>query len=205
MVRDPSKPKGRMSGYSYFVQTCREEHKKKHPDESIVFAEFSKKCAGRWKTMTDKEKKRFHELSETDKTRYEHEMASYLPPKGMGRGGKRKKKDPNAPKRAMSGFFWFCQDGRQVVRNINPGWGVGDVAKELGKRWGVLAPDVKANYNAMAQKDKKRYEIEMKSWKSKGTFGNAGASSKKFKKAEEDNGEEEDDDEEEEDDEEESD
>ena len=43
------KPKGRMSAYAYFVQTCREEHKKKHPNENVVFAEFSRKCADRWK------------------------------------------------------------------------------------------------------------------------------------------------------------
>lgn len=38
-----------MSSYAYFVQTCREEHKKKHPDVSVNFAEFSKKCSERWK------------------------------------------------------------------------------------------------------------------------------------------------------------
>lgn len=43
------KPRGRMTAYAFFVQTCREEHKKKHPDESVIFAEFSKKCAERWK------------------------------------------------------------------------------------------------------------------------------------------------------------
>ncbi|XP_014672273.1 PREDICTED: high mobility group protein DSP1-like [Priapulus caudatus] len=202
MAKDPNKPKGRMSAYAYFVQTCRSEHKKKHPDESVVFAEFSKKCAERWKTMTDKEKKRFHEMADKDKGRYEHEMANYKPPKGVGKGSKRKKKDPNAPKRAMSGFFWFCQDERQVVRNINPGWGVGDVAKELGKRWGVLTPDVKAKYDALAQKDKKRYETEMKVWKSKGAAVVAAVSSKKFKRAEEDEEDEEDDDEDDDDDEE---
>ena len=38
-----------MSAYAFFVQTCREEHKKKHPDENVVFSEFSRKCAERWK------------------------------------------------------------------------------------------------------------------------------------------------------------
>lgn len=49
MVKDPKKPRGKMSSYAYFVQTCREEHKKKHPDVSVNFAEFSKKCSERWK------------------------------------------------------------------------------------------------------------------------------------------------------------
>ena len=43
------KPKGRMSAYTFFVQTCREEHRKKHPSENVNFTEFSKKCAERWK------------------------------------------------------------------------------------------------------------------------------------------------------------
>lgn len=44
-----AKPRGRMTAYAFFVQTCREEHKKKHPEEQVIFAEFSRKCAERWK------------------------------------------------------------------------------------------------------------------------------------------------------------
>lgn len=53
--------------------------------------------------MVDKEKKRFHEMAEKDKQRYEMEMQNYVPPKGtLGRGKKRKQpKDPNAPKRSL--------------------------------------------------------------------------------------------------------
>ena len=46
---DPNKPRGKMSSYTFFVQTCREEHKKKHLDSSVNFSEFSKKCSERWK------------------------------------------------------------------------------------------------------------------------------------------------------------
>lgn len=49
MKRELGKPRGKMSSYAYFVQTCREEHKKKHPDASVNFSEFSKKCSDRWK------------------------------------------------------------------------------------------------------------------------------------------------------------
>lgn len=49
MGKDPTKPRGKMSSYAYFVQTCREEHKKKHPEASVNFSEFSKKCSERWK------------------------------------------------------------------------------------------------------------------------------------------------------------
>lgn len=48
-----AKPRGRMTAYAFFVQTCREEHKKKHPEESVIFAEFSRKCAERWKVRNE--------------------------------------------------------------------------------------------------------------------------------------------------------
>ena len=38
-----------MTSYAYFVATCREEHKKKHPGAAVAFTEFSKKCSERWK------------------------------------------------------------------------------------------------------------------------------------------------------------
>ena len=49
MPKKSGKPKGKITAYAAFVQICREEHKKKHPDEQLVFAEFSKKCAEKWK------------------------------------------------------------------------------------------------------------------------------------------------------------
>ena len=59
--------------------------------------------------MSDKEKKRFQEMAERDKIRFDDEMKNYEPTdKGAGRGRKRKQpKDPNAPKRSLSAFFWY--------------------------------------------------------------------------------------------------
>ncbi|OWJ99485.1 HMGB3 [Cervus elaphus hippelaphus] len=91
---DPKKPKGKISAYAFFVQTCREEHKKKNPEVPLNFAEFSKKCSERWKTMSGKEKSKFDEMAKANKVRYDREMKDH----GPAKGGK-KKKDPNAPKR----------------------------------------------------------------------------------------------------------
>merc|ERR1711909_128004 len=95
--KDPNKPRGKMSSYAFFVQTCREEHRKKHPDEQVVFAEFSKKCAEKSKNMNGKEKGRFEEMAAKDKARYEREMTHYIPPKGEKGRKRRRTKDPNAP------------------------------------------------------------------------------------------------------------
>lgn len=58
-----------------------------------------------------------------------------------------------------SAFFWFCNDERTKVKALNPEYGVGDIAKELGKKWSDVEPATKSRYEAMADKDKKRYEI----------------------------------------------
>ncbi len=57
-----------------------------------------------------------------------------------------------------SAFFWFCNDERAQVKANNPDYGVGDIAKELGRKWADAEPHVKQKYEAMAEKDKARYE-----------------------------------------------
>merc|ERR1712096_323123 len=100
---DPNKPRGRMTGYAYFVQTCREEHKTKHPNQNVVFLEFSKRCASRWRDMSEEEKKPFIDMTEKDKIRSEREMVAYKAKQALNGGGdtkgkkQKKKKDPNAP------------------------------------------------------------------------------------------------------------
>ena len=116
--------------------------------------------------MSDKEKKRFAEMAEKDKQRYEREMASYTPPAGEG-GRKRKKKDPNAPKRPLSAFFLFCQDERPAVKAIYPNYSVGEAAKELGERWNKVTADAKSKYEAKAAADKARYDKDLALYKSK--------------------------------------
>ncbi|CAL8088672.1 unnamed protein product [Calicophoron daubneyi] len=163
-TKDKNRPKGAMSAYACFVQVIREEHKKKHPGEQIVFSDFSKKCAERWKLMTPKEKKRFEDLAAVDKERYNREMSEYVPPEGMKKGKKRKTpRDPSLPRRAWSAFFFFCDEHRGEVKKNNPEYKVADVAKELGKLWETCQD--KAKYELLAQQDKQRYEEDMNKYR----------------------------------------
>jgi hypothetical protein len=194
MGKADGKPKGKMNAYAIFVQTCRDEHKRKNPNEQIVLGDFAKKCGEKWKAMNAKEKKRFEDLAAKDKARYEKEMENYTPADGAT-GGKRKKKekDPNAPKRALSAFFCFCAEERPKVRSKYPSYGVGDVAKEMAKRW-EACPN-RAKYEALAAKDKERYAKELAAYKKGG--GGVKAPAKKSKaaaKVEESEEEEDDDD-----------
>jgi len=169
------KPRGRINPYALFVQTCREEHKLKHPDEQVVFVVFSRKCAERWKVMSDGEKKPFRDRADEDKARFDYEMKGYVPPKGE-KGGKRsrQKKDPNAPKRSLSAFFWFSHDERPKAKGMNPDFRIGDIAKILGKRWAECGPEVKQKYEAMASRDKARYQREMEAYNGRAKGGRGG-------------------------------
>ncbi|KAB0378735.1 hypothetical protein FD755_010313 [Muntiacus reevesi] len=150
---DPKKPRGKMSSYAFFVQTCREEHKKKHPDASFNFSEFSKKCSERWKTMSAKEKGKFEDMAKADKARYEREMKTYIPPKGET---KKKFKDPNAPKRPPSASF------------LQTSWPIGDVAKKLGEMWNNTAVDDKQPYEKKAAKLKEKFAKDIAAYRAKG-------------------------------------
>ncbi|KAG7243083.1 hypothetical protein INR49_016458 [Caranx melampygus] len=201
MVKDPKKPRGKMSSYAYFVQTCREEHKKKHPDASVNFAEFSKKCSERWKTMSPKEKGKFEDMAKQDKVRYEREMKNYIPPKGQK---KKRFKDPNAPRdRRMSAFFLFCADFRPKVKGENPGLSIGDTAKKLGEMWNSSSAEDKQPYEKKAAKLKEKYDKDIVAYRTKGKVdsGSAAAADDDDDEEEEEEGEEEEDEEEDDDDE----
>ncbi|XP_071518309.1 high mobility group protein DSP1-like [Panulirus ornatus] len=165
------KPRGRMTAYAFFVQTCRTEHKRQHPDENVQFAEFSRQCSERWKTMSEKEKKKFHDMADQDKARYDSEMRFYVPSPG-GRRGRRgranKAKDPNKPKRALSAFFYYANEERAKVRAANPDFSVGEVAKELGRQWNELTEGEKIKFEKQAEEDRARYDREMTVYKSGG-------------------------------------
>jgi len=164
MVREAGKPRGKTSPYGFFVKMCYEEHKKKYPNENVQVTEISKKCSEKWKTMSQAEKQRFFELAQKDAERYQIEIQAFGGEDAM-RKRKRAKKDPNAPKRALSAFFFFSQVKRQGVSQGHPEWKVGSVAQELGRQWKDLTETEKKVYEEMAQRDKGRYEIEMRDYK----------------------------------------
>ncbi|KAK7795181.1 hypothetical protein U0070_012471 [Myodes glareolus] len=147
-----------MSLYAFFVQTCREKHKKKHPDDSVSFSEFSKKCSERWKTMSAKEKGKFEDMAKADRACYEKEMNTYILHKGET---KKKFKDPNAPKRPPLAFFLFCSEYLPQIKGEHPGLSIGDVAKKLGEMWNNTAADDKQPYEEKAAELKEKYKQDI--------------------------------------------
>ncbi|CAJ1048342.1 high mobility group protein B3-like [Xyrichtys novacula] len=177
--------------------TCREEHRKKNPEQSVNFAEFSKKCSERWKALSASDKKCFEDMAKADKVRYNREMRDYVPPKGFGKRG-RKRKDPNAPKRPPSAFFVFCSEYRPSVKQQYPGLSIGDCAKKLGEMWSKLSQSEKQPYEEKAQKLREKYDRDMVAYRGGGTYArNPGSSAQGGEDEEEEEGEDEDEDEDE--------
>ncbi|XP_032609907.2 high mobility group protein B3-like [Hylobates moloch] len=94
-------------------------------------------------------------MAKEDKVHYDREMKDY----GPAKGGK-KKKDPNAPKRPLSGFFLFCSEFCPEIKSTNPGISIGDVAKKLGEMWNNLNDSEKQPYVTKVAKLKK-YEKDV--------------------------------------------
>uniref|UniRef100_A0AC35U0K6 High mobility group protein 1.2 n=1 Tax=Rhabditophanes sp. KR3021 TaxID=114890 RepID=A0AC35U0K6_9BILA len=164
-MRDTKPPvRGKTSPYGFFVKMCYEEHKKKYPSENVQVTEISKKCSEKWKTMSDDEKRRFFELAQKDAERYQAEVQAYGG-ETESRKRKRAKKDPNAPKRALSAFFFFSNERRPEVQRAHTDWKVGQVAQELGKFWKGLSEEERSIYEKRASDDKERYAEEMKSFR----------------------------------------
>jgi hypothetical protein len=84
--------------YRFFNKKRFPELKIEHPDWK--FGDFSRAVSAEWKQLDDATKAPYELEAATDKTRYEQQMLTYVPPRDDGTPEtKRKKKDPNAPKR----------------------------------------------------------------------------------------------------------
>lgn len=116
--------------------------------------------------MSALEKGPYRMQREVDKLRFNAEMKAYNRRKPEMRAPikpvvkiKRSthKKDPNAPKRGLTAFLWFCLDERQKVMGMHPDYDFIQVTKELGRLWAVLDLHTLQRYKLMAERDKQRY------------------------------------------------
>ncbi|KAK4052308.1 Non-histone chromosomal protein 6 [Microbotryomycetes sp. JL221] len=75
--KDPNAPKRPLSAYMHFSQQNREKIKSENPEAS--FGELGKLLGGKWKEMSDSEKKPYTDMADKDKARYEKEKEGYEP------------------------------------------------------------------------------------------------------------------------------
>lgn len=77
------------------------------------------------------------------------------------RSRKRRKKDPNAPKRAMSAYMYYAASRRDALKEENPTKKMTEIAQMIGSEWQTLDETERSEFQAKASKDKARYVAEM--------------------------------------------
>jgi len=123
----------------------------------------------RYKSLPDKEKKKWEKKAEKDKKRYQEEMKNYEPPddeEPTGKRSKKQKKDPNKPKRNMSAYFLYSVSIRPEVRKEHPDASFGQIAKIISQKFKDLSDKERQPWVQKANEDKKRYEREMREYNS---------------------------------------
>ena len=125
--------------------------------------EIIKKLSEMWKNAPAKTKAKFGKMYETDKLRYDREMATYVPPPQDYEDDRKKriKLDPNRPKGPISAYIHFGNEKRSALRAANPGEKITSIMKRIGAEWKQIGKKEKKKYNKMAKKDRKRYAREM--------------------------------------------
>jgi hypothetical protein len=174
-------PKNAKSAYMFF---CADERVRiKDSGEEVPPKEVMALLAARWaefkkavdlkKKVAVKEMVRLTELATDDKARYESEKESYVPSDTSDSDGKksRSKKDPNAPKGALSAYMFFCKDKRAELKDEQPDLAPKDVMAALGVAWAELKNDDEeevARFQELAEADKERYQTEKDAYNSEG-------------------------------------
>ena len=158
-MKDPNAPKKPLSAYFLFSQEERLKVKNENPDFSIT--EVAKELGRRWATLEPSLKSSYENRYQDARKIYDSEMSHFKPQK--------KKKDPNAPKQPLSAYFIFSTEERLRVKDENPSYSICEVAKELGRRWAEMDPSIKQRYQARAEEERQKYDVDMASYR-QGTF-----------------------------------
>lgn len=145
--------------------------KRKIPARKLILAIFPSSAVKNGKKMDESAREKHDVKAAGDKIRYDSEMADYTPPAGtkVTKKGKKRKKDPNAPKRPQTAFFVFSTKHREEVKEeLGEGARVGDIAKRLGEKWKELTDEDKLEYSEEAAKQKGAYDIAMDDYRKNG-------------------------------------
>ena len=72
----------------------------------------------------------------------------------------RSRSAPPLPSTTRCAFLHFCSEKRPKLKQENPSFSVGALAKQLSAVWKLMTPEQKKPYDGMAEKDKQRWGLE---------------------------------------------
>jgi high mobility group protein B2 len=156
--RDPERPKRAMTAYMVYV---RDNIKNVTRDMgNAKRSEVIRECGSRWNSMTHNQKKKYVNVSKQDKERYAREMANYTPTTQVDEPKlKRRKKDPDAPKRPLTTYMAFVSHHQKLVAGQYDKQK--DVLQHISNLWRNATNKDKKKFAQEANADRARYQREM--------------------------------------------
>ncbi|KAJ3438390.1 high mobility group protein [Anaeramoeba flamelloides] len=76
----------------------------------------------------------------------------------------RRRKDPNAPKRNLSAYFFYVREQRTNVQRENPELKISEISRLIAQGWKNLSETERGPYHSLANEDKIRYKKEMEEY-----------------------------------------
>lgn len=165
--KDPDAPKAPATAYVLFCKDKRPQVMAENPNAD--FAESNRKLGELWKAAPTDEREQYTSTAAKMRVEFQRDMAKYKEehPKVSSedespkKRRKRAKKDPDAPKKPTSAYFYFQKKIRpQIKEELGEKAAVGDIAKKIAERWRVLTAADKQPYNELAEEDRERYRRE---------------------------------------------
>jgi HMG (high mobility group) box len=162
----PDKPKKGMSAFMLFCKDNRPKVRQEF-DGQLTFGQIGKKLGEMWRATETSMKDEYKKRSDEDKLRAQKLLARWYTthPETSSESeddtrSRRRKKDPNAPKGAISAYFFFCRKYRPIEKSKNPEITFTELGKNLGAMWKQLTPEEREPFVQQAAADKERYDRE---------------------------------------------
>jgi len=168
---DEKAPKKPLTAFFRWANENREAVRADNPDAKIT--EITKIMGEKWKNLKPSEKKVHEDAAKEEKATWERLMAAYkhtsnykdhqekLHQYNVFLTKKPFKKDPNAPKRAMTSYMLFVNEERPKIVEANPDAKVTEILKLVGAAWSKLTDAEKKPWAAKAAKAKEAHAAEL--------------------------------------------
>jgi hypothetical protein len=174
-LNKPVRPKKPTSVYGFFLKMFLPKYAK-------IFPELSPKvrlglAVTLWARMTNSKNTEYEiynlflEQAANDLTRYRNELksfhtseetkAQFVELTSKTKTAKKKKRDPNAPKKNKSSYIFYWTESRSQTKADNPDMSSKEITTKIKTNWCELSVDEKQPYVDMSVVDKKRYTQEI--------------------------------------------
>ena len=163
-AKDPSAPKPPLNSYMEFA---REERPRVLSDlGNIPTTEVGKEIGARWKKLPKEERLKFESRFRENLESYRVEKVNYekisSKPQSAPSAQLKKRKDPKSPKLPLTSYMEFAKVERQKVLADLGSIPLGEVGKELGRRWRELCKEEKETFEIKSKENRANYVKEKK-------------------------------------------